>query len=98
MSLTLRDQLIRECWVPADFRTPAPDPRGPHYPVQVWGVVDDPRLAPNNEKRYVFQDIVTWWPSLKIWTVTLQCRTDEDAQDFPCTVLYWQPLPPLPTL
>lgn len=94
MSLLLRDQMIRACWVPADFRTPPPDQRGPWFKVEVWGVIDDPRLRLQHDKP--FQDVVCYWPSSRIWTVTLQCRADEDAVDFPVNVSFWQPLPPMP--
>lgn len=94
MSLTLRDQYVRECWVPSQFRTPPTGPQGVHFPVEVWGWVDDEKLRLEGKK--AFQDVVCWWPALGKWTVTLQCRADEDAVDFVCTVTYWQPLPPGP--
>lgn len=96
MSLLLRDQLIRDCWVPSGFRQPETDPRGRHYPVQVWGTIDDPRLRLPGRPHSPFQDVVAWWPATRIWTVTLQCRADEDAVDFQVNVTFWQPLPPLP--
>lgn len=95
MSLTLRDQLIRACWVPSDFRKPPPDARGAHYPVQVWGVIDDPAFRPEEGELSPFVDIVSWWPASQIWTVTFQCRRNPNAEDYPVLVSWWQPLPPL---
>lgn len=94
MSLLLRDHHIRACWVPSGFRRPVPDDRGPHFPVEVWGVIDDPRFRLTGQRP--IQDVVSYWPALDRWTVTLQCRADEDAVDFPVHVTHWQPLPPLP--
>lgn len=94
MSLLLRDTLIKQCWVPSHIRVPDDDPRGLHYPVQVWGVIDDPRYRCNGEP--VFQDVVCWWPAARIWTVTSQCRADDEVDDVAVMVTWWQPLPPLP--
>lgn len=94
MSLYLRDQLIRACWTPAHLKQPADGDKGPHFSVQVWGVIDDPRYRLNGEKP--FCDVVAWWPALKLWTVTGQCRGDLDVDDIPTRVTYWQPLPPTP--
>lgn len=87
-SLLLRDQIIRQCWVPADFRVPDPDVRGPHFPVQVWAVVEV------NNRRFV--DLVSWWPALRRWTATWQSKANEDAVEFAVVVVFWQPSPPLP--
>lgn len=87
MSLLLRDQYIRACWVPADFRQP-PTNGNQHHPVRCWGVV--------SWQGHIFQEIVHWWPALRVWTCTMQVSVNEDAQDIPVTVLWWQPMPPLP--
>lgn len=94
MSLVLRDTLLKQCWVPSNLRVPDDSLHGPHYPVTVWGVIDDPRYRLNGEP--VFMDVVAWWPASRVWTVTSQCRADEDVDDTPVTVTWWQPLPPLP--
>jgi hypothetical protein len=92
MSLYLRDQLIRQSWIPVHLRPPENDPRGVHYPVQVWGVIDDPRLKTSDGKP--FSDVVSYWPALGKWTVTFQCRLSELPDDYPVRVTFWQPLPP----
>lgn len=94
MSLLLRDSLLKQCWVPAHLRVPDDGPSGPHYPVQVWAVIDDPRYRLNGEP--VFMDVACWWPASKVWTVTGQCRADEEVDDTVVNVTFWQPLPPLP--
>jgi len=94
VSLLLRDQFIKQCWVPADVRNPHPDPRGPHYPVTCWAVIHDPRLKLEGDA--VFQDVACYWPALDKWTITSQCRADEDAIDVEVNVAWWQPLPPMP--
>jgi hypothetical protein len=94
MSLILRDQLLRECWVPTSLRKPAPNPAGPHYSVPVWGVIDDSNFTIAGET--MFADVVAYWPALDKFTVTHQCRADEDADDHVVKVIWWQPLPPLP--
>ncbi len=94
MSLILRDQLLRECWVPTNLRKPAVGPHGPHYSVAVWGVIDEPLMRLNGDP--VFMDVVAYWPALDKFTVTHQCRADEDADDHVVNVIWWQPLPPLP--
>lgn len=94
MSLILRDQLLKQCWVPASMRKPLPNPAGNHFPVTVWAVVDDVRYRCNGEP--VFMDVACWWPASRVFTITSQCRADEDADDKPVNVTWWQPLPPLP--
>lgn len=94
MSLTLRDQYIKQCWVPAELRQPSTDPRGPHFPVTCWVVVDDPRYRVGTDM--VFACIGCWWPASKQWTVTSRCPGDEDVTDVPVNVSFWQPMPPLP--
>ncbi len=91
-SLVERDRIVRECWRDPRFITPDPHPDGPHYAVTVFGVIKDERL--NNGKEFL--DIVAWWPAAKKWTVTHQCRADEDAADYPCNVVQWQPMFRLP--
>lgn len=95
-SLILRDQLITQCWVPADFRAPPSHPEGDHYPVEVWGVVD-PTSLPDGvcDKRAPFADVVVYWPALRRWTSTFTIRGAEEAEDHYIRVLYWQPLPPV---
>jgi hypothetical protein len=98
-SLLLRDQFLKQCWVPADFRVPDSLAHGEHYPVAVLGVIDDPTICLNGAGAFV--DVVAWWPALRKWTVTHQCRSDscehtDTAVDYPIRVTFWQPLPPLP--
>lgn len=93
MSLSIRDSLIQQCWVPAHLKHPTSE-TGPHFPVQVWGVIDDPRYRMNGEKP--FADVVAWWPALKKWTCTSQCVGDLDVDDVQCRVTFWQPMPPVP--
>lgn len=95
MSLLLRDQCIRECWVYTSLRKPQPDHRGLHYPVQVWGVVEDERFVDDQCVVKRFADVVTYWPALGIWTVSMCCREDDSAVDVKVNVTMWQPLPPL---
>lgn len=95
MSLTLRDQYLKQCWVPTDLRLPPTDPRGPHHPVECWVIVDDPRFVRANGDK-VFQDRGCYWPASNIWTVTCQTCASEDAEDVRANVTWWQPLPPLP--
>jgi len=95
MSLYIRDQLIQQCWIPVHHRVPETDPRGPHYAVQVWGVIDDPRVRTVDGR--TFSDVVSYWPALKKWTVTHQLRQNDLADDYPVSVTFWQPLPPTPT-
>jgi hypothetical protein len=96
-SLTERDAAIKRCYVDAAFRLPDPDPRGPHFPVQVIGVIEqsDELVAACGDRKHIV-DFVCWWPALRKWTVTHTCRGTEDAIDFPCTVTHWQPDLPLP--
>lgn len=96
MSLLLRDTLLKQCWVPSHLRVPDDDPRGAHYPAQVWAVIDDPRYRFNGEP--VFMDIACWWPASRTWTVTGQIRADDpdSVDDVKVRVTFWQPLPPLP--
>lgn len=96
MSLAQRDHLIRQSWIPAEIRQPQTLPNGPHFPVTVMAVVDDPRLRINGDEPFV--DIAAWWPSLRIWTVTHQCLADHTntTTDYPVRVTYWQPQLPLP--
>ena len=94
MSITLRDQLIASCWVAAHVQQPEPDPRGAHFPVQVWGVIEDPRFTPVVAGR--FADVVSWWPSSRCWTVSHQCRADDEVVELPVRVIAWQELPPVP--
>lgn len=94
MSLYLRDQLILQCWVASHLHQPQADPRGNHFPVQVWGVIDDPRYKPVRSKP--FADIVSFWPSLGYFTVTHQCQADEEVIELRVRVTHWQPLPPTP--
>lgn len=96
MNITERDRLIRECWVPVKFKTPDPLPAGKHFPVAVWGVVDDSRFTLAGQK--TFMDVVHYWPAANKWTITHCARSDDEAEDFPVTVTHWQPLPPLPWL
>jgi hypothetical protein len=77
-------------WIPAE--TP-PESIGPHFPVQVLAVIDDPKYRVNDD---AFVDIAAYWPSLNKWTVTHQCAADEDAADYTVNVTHWQPLPELP--
>ena len=93
-TMTERDRQLSACWVDVDFTVPAARPSGDHYPVTVWGVINDPRFRINGEVE--FMDVVSWWPGLRVWTVTHQSRADGEAFDHPCKVTYWQPLPPLP--
>ena len=95
MSLILRDQYIRECWVPSSLRVPRTDPRGAHYPVQCWGIIEDTRFLDEQGAVKRFVDLVSWWPAMKMWTVTMLCAADERAEDVPVTVISWQPPPPL---
>lgn len=90
-SIADRNRILRACWKDARFIVPDPLPEGHHFPVTVWGVIKDPHL-----RDQAFQDVVSWWPALKRWTVTHQCRADEEVTDYPCEVTFWQPLPPLP--
>ena len=94
MSIYLRDQLILECWTPAHLRQPETSAHGPHYPVQVWGVIEDPNYKLGDLVRYA--DVVAWWPALKLWTCTSQNRADEEVNDVKVRVVLWQPLPPVP--
>lgn len=96
MSLILRDQYIRSCWVPAHLRVPQHRPGREHFPIQCWGVIQEPSMEVDGET--MFADVVAWWPALGKWTVTHQCRADEDATDHVVVVLWWQPLPPLPRM
>jgi hypothetical protein len=80
-------------WLPAS--QPPASPRGEQFPVQVVGLIDDPRLRINGDEP--FWDTVSWWPARKCWTVTHVCRADADSvADFPVRVRAWHPieLPP----
>jgi hypothetical protein len=80
-------------WLPAS--QPPTSPRGEQFPVQVVGLIDDPRLRINGDE--AFWDTVSWWPARKCWTVTHVCRADADSvADFPVRVRAWLPiaLPP----
>lgn len=75
---------------------PATAPEGEGFSVQVWGVIDDPRLRIHEDEP--FQDVVAWWPARRVWTVTHQCRADEQAVDYEVNVVAWRPLPPRGTV
>lgn len=94
VSLVERDRMLLASWFNAKYRVPDPGPGGEHYSVGVLGVIHDARLIVRDCTDYV--DIVYWWPAVRKWTVTHQCRADEEAVDYECDVTYWQPLPPLP--
>ena len=94
MALYLRDQLILECWQASHLKLPDPDSRGAHFPVVVWGVIDDPRFRPVMGKP--FAEVVSWWPALGKFTVTHQCQADVEVIELPVRVTHWQPLPPTP--
>jgi len=85
--------LQRHTWRPASA-PPEALPHGPHYPVTVLGVIDDPRFRINGDEPFV--DTVSWWPAAQKWTVTHQVRSDADAEDYPCRVIAWQPMLELP--
>lgn len=96
-SLTDRDRILRESWRNAQFILPDPDPRGAHFAVEVWGVIRDRSgTFRSSDSEQTFQDVVSYWPASNKWTVTHVGRGQEDATDYPCDVLFWQPLPPLP--
>lgn len=96
-SLQERDKILRESWRDARFISPDPHPAGEHFAVQVWGIIDDPRYRLNREEK-PFQDVVSYWPAAKKFTVTHLNRSvaGEDVADFPVVVTFWQPLPPMP--
>lgn len=97
MSLLLRDQYIRECWIPVTLRAPRMDPgASPHYPIQLWGVIDDPKLQGEGWPPGPYADVVAYWPALNKWTVTHSGRADEFATDVEVRVTFYQPLPPIP--
>lgn len=76
-------------WRPID--EPPVSSLSPHHSVSVLGIIDDPVLNFSGDEPYV--DVVAYWPALQKWTVTHQCRADEDAIDYPVRVAGWQPLP-----
>ena len=92
ITIAERDLMLAECWRCSKHQVPDPDARGPHYPVTVFGVVDDSALhLVGGDGPYV--DVVSYWPAARIWTVTHLSRCDSDeAVDFPAMVTYWQPL------
>lgn len=92
-SIFLRDSLIYESWKPTTI-LPPPDERGRHFPVQLWGVIDDERF--HRVQPGPFSDVVSFWPALGIWTVTLQSRGAPDPVETEVRVILWQPLPPVP--
>jgi hypothetical protein len=85
--------LRRHAWRPAST-PPATLPHGPHYPVTVLAVIDDPRYRINGDEPFV--DSASWWPAEKKWTVTHQVRSDAEVADYPCRVVAWQPMLELP--
>lgn len=76
------------------MRVPPTDARGPHYPVEVWGVIEDEQFTYDGKVK-TFADVVSYWPALNIWTVTMACRADREAADVQVRVSLWQPLPPI---
>lgn len=89
MSITLRNALIHECWTPVSKKPEFTGP--PHFPVQLWGVIEDKRFGDEP-----FADVVAYWPATDLWTATLQCRGSQEADDVPVRVILYQPLPPVP--
>jgi len=79
-------------WI--SFHIPPESPKGEHYPVTVLAAIDDSRFQLNGEDPFV--DIVAYWPALKKWTCTHQCRADEDVVDYEVNVTWWQPMPEEP--
>jgi hypothetical protein len=71
-----------------------PESIGPHHPVQVLAVIDDPLHRINGDDPFV--DIAAYWPALDKWTITSQCRADTEVTDTPVNVAFWMPLPEAP--
>lgn len=96
-SLEERDTLLRQCWRNSRFIVPEAHAAGPHFAIQVMGVVDDPhyRMIKGDERPFV--DLVAYWPAARKWTITHCSRACADeATDYPVNVTFWQPLLPLP--
>lgn len=88
----VRDDVLRRAWVrPIDGVPQAPD-QSEHFAIEVWGVVQD--IFFNDGKP--FADVVSYWPALRMWTVTGTVRGGEDVADQMVRVIAWQYLPPLP--
>lgn len=92
-SIAQRNQILRECWIDARYRVPDPLEAGPHFSVEVLGIVDDPAYTVRGERPFV--DIVAYWPAAKRFTVTHCGRGCAEVEDRPVNVTHWQSLPPL---
>ncbi|MCM2547547.1 hypothetical protein [Burkholderia glumae] len=58
-------------------------------------MIDDPRFRDADAAANVpFVDVATYWRDGR-WTVTLQCRLSDTAEDFPVRVTGWTELPPV---
>ncbi|MCQ0031502.1 hypothetical protein [Burkholderia glumae] len=61
--------------------------------VAVLAVIDDPRFRDQDDPfDKPFVDVANYW-STDRWTVTLQCRASDSAEDIPVRVAGWMPLP-----
>jgi len=88
----VRDDMLRRAWTHPRDGVPQAPGKSEHFAIEVWGVVEDPYF---NEGK-PFQDVVAYWPALRIWTVTCTVRGTDDVEDVKVRVIGWQYLPPLP--